>query len=85
MMVIPEGLVPPKTSSVFQKIVLIGHGEKLDEKIEMRNMVDWADIDKFINCYLNDLVEEQTTFFLIRYTKREFHFFFELIKYCFVV
>lgn len=85
MMVIPEGLIPPKTSSVFQKIVLIGHSEKLDEKIEMRNMVDWADIDKFINCYLNDLVEEQATFFLIRYTKREFHFFFELIKYCFVV
>lgn len=47
-------------------------------------MVDFNDVNELINVFLNDLVHSSDSLFRLEYTKKEFVFFFELLKYSFV-
>ena len=45
---------------------------------------DDINVNEFINVFLNDLVHSSDSLFRLEYTKKEFVFFFELLKYSFV-
>ena len=63
---------------------MLGKNEKLDQPVEIFNMVDFNDVNELINVFLNDLVHSSDSLFRLEYTKKEFVFFFELLKYSFV-
>lgn len=69
---------------IMERISLLGKNEKLDQPVEIFNMVDFNDVNEFINVFLNDLVHSSDSLFRLEYTKKEFVFFFELLKYSFV-
>lgn len=85
MMAIPPMMQVPTKVSIMQTVESLGSVEQnLDEQVKVANMIDWIDIDNFINCFLNNLVNSKDTGFILSYTKKEFGFFFELVKYCYV-
>lgn len=84
LIAVPSNVKTPSPISMFEYIYNLGYNEKLDEPVSIANMVDWIDIDKYINVFLNDLIEQKYAGFLNEYTKKEMHFFFELIKYTFI-
>ena len=69
---------------IMERISLLGKNEKLDQPVEIFNMVDFNDVNELINVFLNDLVHSSDSLFRLEYTKKEFVFFFELLKYSFV-
>ncbi|WP_283109180.1 hypothetical protein [Thomasclavelia spiroformis] len=83
-MIIPSELFFTRTS-VIETINNLGCIEELDENITLRNMVDWKDTGKFVNYFLNELVFDKNNCLLIKYTKKEFHFYYLLLQSLFAV
>lgn len=84
MLAIPPMLQTPAEQSIMEMVTAIGCNSKLDEKVEIQNMVDWIDINNFINCFLNEIINDRNTGLLNQYSRTDFHFYFELLKYLFV-
>lgn len=85
MLAIPPMIQVPTNQSVMETVSSIGCNSKLDEKVTIQNMVDWIDVNNFINCFLNEIINDRNTGLLNQYSRADFHFYFELLKYLFIV